>query len=67
MDAATLVTVLIISFFAFLIYIIPLIKIIRKAGYSGWWVLLAFVPLVNLVMFWVFAFSRWPAIERRAF
>ncbi len=35
-------------------------KIISKAGYSPWFVLLAFVPLVNLVMFFVFAFSDWP-------
>jgi hypothetical protein len=35
-------------------------KIISKAGYSAWFVLLAFVPLVNLVMFFVFAFSDWP-------
>ncbi len=35
-------------------------KIISKAGYSAWFVLLAFVPLVNVVMFFVFAFSDWP-------
>ena len=34
--------------------------VVRKAGYSGWWVLLGFVPIVGLVMLWVFAFSRWP-------
>jgi energy-coupling factor transporter transmembrane protein EcfT len=39
-------------------------KVISKAGYSGWFVLVSFVPLLNLVMFLVFAFSQWP-IERR--
>ena len=43
-------------------------KILSKAGYSGWWVLVVFVPLVGLliagVMFFVFAFSEWP-IERQ--
>ena len=43
---------------------IPLVAlfalVVRKAGYSGWWVLLGFVPIVGLVMLWVFAFSRWP-------
>ena len=36
------------------------ISIVRKAGYSGWWVLTGFVPLLNVVMFLVFAFSDWP-------
>ena len=43
---------------------IPLVTlfalVVRKAGYSGWWVLLGFVPIVGLVMLWVFAFARWP-------
>jgi hypothetical protein len=40
--------------------IVGTVKIISKAGYSGWFVLLGFVPLVNIVMFFVFAFSDWP-------
>jgi len=40
--------------------IVGTVKIISKAGYSGWFVLLALVPLVNIVMFFVFAFSDWP-------
>lgn len=43
-----------------IIYIIPLWKIVAKAGYSGAWSLLSFVPLVNVIMLWVFAFSSWP-------
>lgn len=43
-----------------LILLPPIVKIIRKAGYSGWWVLLWFVPIVNLIALWVFAFSKWP-------
>jgi uncharacterized membrane protein YhaH (DUF805 family) len=34
--------------------------VVRKAGYSGWWVLLGLIPLVGVIMLWVFAFSRWP-------
>ena len=45
--------------------IIAWVKIISKAGYSGWWVLIGLVPVANLVMFLVFAFSRWPALESR--
>jgi uncharacterized membrane protein len=39
------------------------VKIISKAGYSGWWVLIALAPLVNVIMFFVFAFSSWPALK----
>lgn len=38
-------------------------RILRRAGYPGWWALLALVPLVNLVALWVFAYTRWPAID----
>jgi hypothetical protein len=44
----------------------PVWKIIRKAGFSGWWALLYFVPLVNIAMLWVFAFSYWPSLAKRA-
>ena len=43
--------------------IYPLYKIITKAGYSGWLVLVIFVPIVNLVAFWFFAFSKWPNLK----
>ena len=36
------------------------VKVISKAGYSGWWILVSLVPVVNFVMFLVFAFSKWP-------
>lgn len=43
-----------------LLFLIPYVFIIRKAGWSGWWVVVMFVPVVNLVMFLVFAFVEWP-------
>jgi uncharacterized membrane protein YhaH (DUF805 family) len=45
------------------LYLFPVARIIRKAGYSGWWCLLALVPLVNLIMVWVFAFASWPNLR----
>jgi uncharacterized membrane protein YhaH (DUF805 family) len=45
--------------------IVPPVKILKKAGYSGWWVLLLFVPLVNVIALWIFALSDWPALARR--
>jgi len=35
--------------------------VVEKAGFSRWWSLLMFVPLINLIMVWVFAFMEWPA------
>ena len=35
-------------------------RILNRAGYSRWWVLMAFIPVVNLIMLWVFAFADWP-------
>ncbi len=49
-----------------LVFAIPAITILRKTGYSGWWVILSFIPFVNVIMFWVFAFARWPLEERAA-
>jgi hypothetical protein len=40
------------------------VKIISKAGYSGWYVLTAFVPILGLVMFLIFVFGKWPIQER---
>ncbi len=40
------------------------VRILHKAGYSGWWVVLGFVPVVNIVMVWVFAFADWPRLKR---
>jgi hypothetical protein len=47
------------------VFLIAYIRIIQKAGYSGWWILIGFVPIVNVVMFLVFAFSRWPVLQER--
>jgi hypothetical protein len=44
------------------------VSIVRKAGYSGWWVAAGLIPLVNVVMLFAFAFADWPVLRdlRRA-
>ncbi|WP_332657398.1 hypothetical protein [Brevundimonas sp.] len=49
-----------------LIPLFPLSEILRKAGFSRAWALLWFVPVVNLVAVVVFAYSRWPSLEKSA-
>lgn len=44
-------------------YLVPGYKIISKAGFSGFWVILGLVPVLNVVLLWVFAFAAWP-VER---
>ena len=53
----------IIVLLAVALYVIPAVKIVRKAGYSGWWCLLMLIPGVNVVAYWVFAFAKWPALR----
>ena len=47
-------------FFAICLVILsPVIKILRRTGYSEWWSLLLFVPVANVIGLWCFAYARW--------
>ena len=37
-------------------------KILQKAGIEEQWVFCLLIPVVNIVMIWVFAFSKWPGV-----
>ena len=53
--------ILVFVYLAFaVIGIIAAVKVVTKAGYSGWWVLVCFVPFVGTVFVLIFAFSTWP-------
>jgi len=39
-------------------------RVVKRAGFSPLWALVLVVPLVNVISFWVFAFSRWPTLDR---
>jgi len=41
-------------------------RIVSRAGYSRWWLLTMFVPVLNLIMLWIFAFADWPSVRRRS-
>lgn len=45
------------------LYVLPALNIVRKAGYSGWRCLLMLIPVVNVVAYWVFAFAKWPVLQ----
>lgn len=43
-----------------LLLVVPFVRILRRAGRSGWWVLLLFIPVFGWVILpWVIAFMRW--------
>ncbi|MGB6134079.1 MAG: hypothetical protein WCC14_00130 [Acidobacteriaceae bacterium] len=44
------------------IVLIPYWFIWKKAGFSPWLSLLMFLPLINLVMLYVLAFSEWKVV-----
>jgi len=41
---------------------VPVANILHRAGRSRSWTILAFIPLLNLIGLWVFAFTRWPKV-----
>jgi hypothetical protein len=43
---------------------VPVARILRRSGRSRWWTIIAFVPLLNLIGLWVFAFARWPNLDK---
>ena len=48
----------------FVLTILPFWKILSKAGYAGALSLLMLIPIANIIILFVLAFSKWP-IERR--
>jgi len=53
----------IVMFLSLVVYLLPMSGILRKAGYSGWWCLLMFLPIVNFIMLCVFATAKWPNLR----
>lgn len=51
---------------ALVLWIAPFWRILVKAGYPGILSILSVVPIVNLFLLWVFAFTRWPVEPDRA-
>jgi uncharacterized membrane protein YhaH (DUF805 family) len=47
------------------VLLVPAARILRRAGFSGWWCILWVIPFVGLIGLWVFAFIPWPSIDGR--
>ncbi len=59
-----LVIILLISFLFLILFIIPIAKLLEKAGYNKFLAAIVIVPLGLPVILYILAFSKWPA-ERR--
>ena len=40
--------------------VVPTWRIVKRAGFPGALSLLGLVPVVNIILLWVFAFIKWP-------
>lgn len=67
--AATAAAAAFITFFTFIMLFVVAVlvlsivaywKIAAKAGYNGAWSLLTLVPVGNLILLFLFAFTEWP-------
>ncbi len=47
----------------FIIFIVAWAEIFMKAGYNRWLCFLVVIPIVNLIVFLWFAYSKWPVYE----
>jgi len=50
-------------FIVVIILVIPFLifpAVLKKAGFSGWWTLCLFIPVINILLIWLFAFTEWP-------
>lgn len=42
---------------------IPAYWVIKRSGQSRLQFVLTFIPLINLVWLWIFAFGQWPSLK----
>lgn len=48
------------------LFLVPVWRILKRTGHSGWWSLIIFIPLVNLIGFWLLAYVKWPAVDGKS-
>lgn len=60
--AALLIPMMFIGLISSLVLVIPFWFIFKKAGFSPWLAVLMFVPLANIIILYVIAFSQWKVV-----
>ena len=59
-DGGWLVGYTVLAGLLFVVFVVAYTNVISRAGYSRWWILILFVPIVNLIMLLMFCFKEWP-------
>jgi hypothetical protein len=59
MAAAALIHLIVVAFIV-VVVATPFATILKRVGFSPWWVILFVIPIVNLIALWVLARARWP-------
>jgi hypothetical protein len=54
---------LVILFSIFILWLAG--KILEKAGFEPQWAFVLLIPVVNVIMIWVFAFADWPNLQKK--
>ncbi len=60
--AVFLIPMILFGIIANVILVIPFWFIFKKAGFSPWLAVLMFVPLANIIILYVIAFSQWKVV-----
>jgi hypothetical protein len=48
------------------VLLVPIIKLLERTGHHAIWCLLALLPGLNFIAFWIFAFKPWPTDKTSA-
>ena len=56
-------TIFALLFYA-VVFVFPCWRIFSRAGLPAPLALLAILPIVNIILLWVFAFIDWPALKK---
>lgn len=57
----SLFVILLVLYVAFVLWLGSLI--LDKAGIAKGWVFCLLIPIINIIMLWVFAFAHWPGAK----
>jgi hypothetical protein len=60
--AHVLISMILFGEVASIVLVIPFWRIFKKAGFSPWLAVLMFVPLANIIILYVIAFSQWKVV-----
>jgi hypothetical protein len=61
--AALAIPIMFVGMIATVVLVIPYWFIFKKAGFSPWLAVLMFVPLANVIILYVVAFSQWKVVR----